>query len=101
MYIYIFREKEREREIKIERERDTYIDIDIYIYNICNICRIYIYIYTDYTDIENIYTYIGVLHMHMFSFPIDNSFTIVTIEEFGNIVSKSLKNDLVLPLKSI
>ena len=62
---------------------------------------IYIYIYTDYTDIENIYTYIGVLHMHMFSFPIDNSFTIVTIEEFGNIVSKSLKNDLVLPLKSI
>ena len=62
---------------------------------------IYIYIYTDYTDIENIYTYIGVLHMHMFSFPTDNSFTIVTIEEFGNIVSKSLKNDLVLPLKSI
>ena len=62
---------------------------------------IYIYIYTDYTYIENIYTYIGVLHMHMFSFPTDNSFTIVTIEEFGNIVSKSLKNDLVLPLKSI
>ena len=66
MYIYIFREKEREREIKIERERDTYIDIDIYIYNICNICRIYIYIYRLYRYRKYIYIYRCITYAHVF-----------------------------------